>query len=97
MILTSLSQRARPVFRKVQPFRMVARPSSRTVVTWAEQDHWEDPRGPLGVDRPSPKLAPLTQESPQWLHDLHRNGVSSPFLSMSLSSEHADRLTSGLW
>ncbi|KAJ0121515.1 uncharacterized protein J7T55_008679 [Diaporthe amygdali] len=74
MILTSLSQRARPAFRKVQPFRMVARPSSRTVVTWAEQDHWEDPRGPLGVDRPSPKLAPLTQESPQWLHDLHRNG-----------------------
>lgn len=44
-------------------------------LTWAEQDRWEDPRGPMGVDKPSPKLAPLTPESPQWLHDLHRNGV----------------------
>ena len=45
-------------------------------MTWPEQDHWKDPRGPLGIDRRSPKLARLTSESPQWLHDLHRNGVS---------------------
>lgn len=42
--------------------------------TWAVQDQWEDPRGPLGVDRPSPKLAPLTSESPEWLHNLYLNG-----------------------
>lgn len=47
--------------------------------TWAEQDRWNDARGPLGVNNPSPKLAPLTPESPQWLHDLHRNGVSISF------------------
>lgn len=76
---------------------MVLRPSFRTVVSWAEQDHWEDPRGPLGVDRPSPKLAPLTPESPQWLHDLHNNGVSDQFSIVKASSEDADRLTSGLW
>lgn len=49
------------------------------VLTWLEQDNWTDPRGPLGIDRPSPKLAELTPESPQWLHDLHRNGVSVLF------------------
>jgi hypothetical protein len=56
--------------------------------TWAEQDRWKDPRGPMGVDKPSPKLAPLTSESPQWLHDLHRNGVSISF--------HADRSSCSL-
>ena len=45
------------------------------ILTWAEQDNWTDPRGPMGVQRPSPKLAELTPESPQWLHDLHRDGV----------------------
>ncbi|KAK2589642.1 hypothetical protein QQS21_012682 [Conoideocrella luteorostrata] len=58
---------------KVMPYM---RPAGhiRTVVTWLDQDHWEDPRGPLGVDRPSPKLATLTPDSPPWLHDLHKNG-----------------------
>jgi hypothetical protein len=66
-----------PTLRTAQPLRSaaVAQPI-RKILTWAEQDHWEDPRGPFGIDRPSPKLAPLTPESPQWLHDLHRNGVS---------------------
>lgn len=41
---------------------------------WAIQDEWEDPRGPLNVNNPSPKLAPLTADSPQWLRDLHKNG-----------------------
>lgn len=53
--------------------------SDGRTLTWAEQDNWTDPRGPLGVDRPSPKLAELTPESPQWLRDLHRNGVSIAF------------------
>ncbi|KAH7160659.1 hypothetical protein EDB81DRAFT_879008 [Dactylonectria macrodidyma] len=76
MILTKLARGATPAFRGAQPFRNTAvRPSRfQTVVTWAEQDHWEDPRGPLGIERPSPKLAPLTLESPQWLRDLHKNG-----------------------
>lgn len=75
---------------------MALRPSARTVVTWAEQDNWEDPRGPLGVDRPSPKLAPLTPESPKWLHDLHNNGVSDHTRILNATSQYADRLTSGL-
>lgn len=45
------------------------------MVTWAVQDQWEDPRGPLGVDKASPKLAPLTSDSPEWLRNLHHNGV----------------------
>ncbi|KAJ2980963.1 hypothetical protein NQ176_g2319 [Zarea fungicola] len=53
-------------------FRIV--PPARNVVTWAEQDNWEDPRGPLGIEKPSPKLALLAPNSPQWLRDLHRNG-----------------------
>lgn len=97
MILTSLSQCARPALHKVHHVRMVLRPSARTVVTWAEQDNWEDPRGPLGVDRPSPKLAPLTPESPKWLHDLHNNGVSDHSRIMNATSQCADRLASGLW
>lgn len=56
-------------------FRIV--PPARNVVTWAEQDNWEDPRGPLGIEKPSPKLALLAPNSPQWLRDLHRNGVST--------------------
>jgi hypothetical protein len=47
-----------------------------TQVTWATQDGWDDPRGPLGLARPSPKLAPLTADSPEWMHNLHRDGVS---------------------
>lgn len=82
--------------RKVHNFRMVLRSGARTVVTWAEQDNWEDPRGPLGVDRPSPKLAPLTSDSPQWLHDLHKNGVSDHFLIVNASSNYADQSISGL-
>jgi hypothetical protein len=50
--------------------------SVRTQVTWATQDGWDDPRGPLGLERPSPKLAPLTADSPEWLRNLHRDGVS---------------------
>lgn len=45
------------------------------ILTWAEQDKWTDQQGPMGVQRPSPKLAVPTPESPQWLHDLHRDGV----------------------
>jgi hypothetical protein len=45
------------------------------MVIWLDQDHWDDPRGPLGVDNPSPKLAVPNDDSPQWLHDLHHNGV----------------------
>lgn len=91
MVLNNLSQFTRPALRRL------LRPSFRNVVTWAEQDHWEDPRGPLGVDRPSPKLAALTPESPQWLHDLHHNGVSAQFPLTDARSEYADQLNSGLW
>lgn len=80
MILTKLARGATSAFRKLQPLRAtVDRPTSRTVVSCAEQDRWEDPRGPLGIDRPNPKLAPLGPESPPWLHDLHRNGVGATF------------------
>lgn len=75
MVLTEVVRGAAPGFRKVNVFRAFATPI-RTLITWPEQDKWEDPRGPLGIDRPSPKLAPLTSESPQWLHDLHNKGVS---------------------
>jgi hypothetical protein len=38
------------------------------------------PETPLRDDpslaRPSPKLAPLTADSPEWMHNLHRDGVS---------------------
>jgi hypothetical protein len=71
MTLSEPPRDAIPTLRQAQPLR--------AVVTWVEQDHWEDPRGPLGIDRPSPKLAPLTHESPHWLHDLHNNGVSVTF------------------
>lgn len=69
-----LVRRTTPALHKIQSSLAASRPA-RTVVTWAEQDNWEDPRGPLGIDRPSPKLAPLTPESPSWLNDLHKNGV----------------------
>lgn len=86
MMINELSRSAIPVLRQAQPLRTVVQPT-RTVLTWAEQDHWEDPRGPLGIDRPSPKLAPLTLESPQWLHDLHNNGVSIAYdIDASLST-----------
>lgn len=80
MILTKLARGSTSAFRKVQSLRAtVDRPTTRTIVSWAEQDHWEDPSGPLGIDRPSPKLAPLSPESPPWLHNLHRNGVGDTF------------------
>ena len=63
---------------EVQTRTFQVEPTGR-ILTWAEQDHWTDERGPLGVDRPSPELAPLTADSPQWLRDLHKNGVSIPF------------------
>ncbi|WVW84368.1 hypothetical protein I302_106402 [Kwoniella bestiolae CBS 10118] len=48
---------------------------ARNVVQWAPaQDLWDDPRGPLGIDKPSPKLAALTTDSPQWQRDLHDKG-----------------------
>ena len=74
-MIASLGRGTTVAFQKGQALKVASR-SIRTVVTWAEQDNWEDPRGPLGIDRPSPKLAPLTPQSPQWLHELHRNGVS---------------------
>lgn len=79
MILTGMV-RMTPALRSTAASRAVAH-STRSVVTWAEQDNWEDPRGPLGIDRPSPKLAPLTAESPKWLHDLHNNGVCDALTS----------------
>ena len=75
MVVTGIL-RTTPGLRGTRASRVVAY-STRSLVTWAEQDNWEDPRGPLGIDRPSPKLAPLTSESPKWLHDLHNNGVST--------------------
>lgn len=44
------------------------------MVTWFYQDSWEDPHGPLGIDRPSPQLASLTADSPEWLRHLHEHG-----------------------
>lgn len=75
MTVIKLTRSAAFTYRMAHLLSTGVRPS-RSVVTWAEQDHWEDPRGPLGIDRPSPKLAPLTAESPQWLSDLQRDGVS---------------------
>ncbi len=76
MLLTKLDRVSQTALRKAQPTTLRTIAPVRSVVTWAEQDQWEDPRGPLGVDRPSPKLAPLTKDSPAWLHDLHNKGVS---------------------
>ena len=53
-----------------------ATPFIRSVITWHTQDDWNDPNGPPGYDRPSPKLAELVPGSPRWLYDLHKNGVS---------------------
>lgn len=75
MLASRIARAAKPAFGMVRMLGTTAQPS-QPAFTWAEQDHWEDPRGPLGIERPSPKLAPLTSQSPQWLHDLHRNGVS---------------------
>ncbi|KAI8312068.1 hypothetical protein K4K59_006424 [Colletotrichum sp. SAR11_240] len=75
MLLNNLCRRGTPSFGKLRSTRAVIRAQpKRTVITWLEQDNWEDPKGPLGINRPSPKLAPLTPESPQWLHDLHKRG-----------------------
>lgn len=69
MLLSRLPRSSSPAFRRI--------PHIRTAVKWAPaQDLWDDPRGPLGIDKPSPPLAPLTADSPQWLRDLHNNGVS---------------------
>lgn len=56
MSFIKLVQRTTPVPYKIQPSLAAGRPV-RTVVTWAEQDNWEDPRGPLGIDRASPETA----------------------------------------
>ncbi|KAF4474762.1 putative phytanoyl-CoA dioxygenase [Colletotrichum fructicola Nara gc5] len=75
MLLNHLCRRGTPSFCKLRSTQAVIRAQpKRTIITWLEQDNWEDPKGPLGINRPSPKLAPLTPESPQWLHDLHKRG-----------------------
>jgi hypothetical protein len=66
-------RRAPPVIAR----RALSTPAEEPL-TWNRQDDWEDARGPLGIDSPSPKLAALTSQSPQWLRDLHRDGVSAP-------------------
>ncbi|KAL4813452.1 hypothetical protein BDW67DRAFT_177894 [Aspergillus spinulosporus] len=73
MTLSEVAQRAARVVRKAEPYGGLARPV-QAAMTWVEQDKWEDLRGPWGIERPSPKLARPTAESPQWLHDLHCNG-----------------------
>lgn len=94
MSFTVLARRGWNAPQKFQHFLTLQ--SSRTVVTWAEQDNWEDPRGPLGVDRPSPKLAPLTPNSPSWLKDLHNNGVCPP--KSLIQGEHdTNYMISGHW
>lgn len=76
MIIKSFLRAPVPVSRHFHPTGSTLG-SARTAITWAIQDHWEDADGPLGVNRPSPKLAPLTAKSPQWLRELHDNGVQS--------------------
>lgn len=66
------------------------------VIGWPEQDVWDDPKGPFGVDRPSPQLAPLTADSPQWLRDLHQNGVSTDFEMQILLESLLKHVFSGL-
>ncbi|KAL3440168.1 hypothetical protein BJX65DRAFT_315049 [Aspergillus insuetus] len=73
MVLTEVAQTAGKTLRRAQPYGGLARPV-QAALTWAEQDNWEDPRGPWGIERPSPPLAKPTSNSPQWLHDLHQNG-----------------------
>ncbi|RFU32337.1 hypothetical protein B7463_g3975, partial [Scytalidium lignicola] len=58
VILNVLGRDATSASRITQPLRSVVRPI-QTILTWAEQDNWEDP---LGIDMPSPTLAPLTPE-----------------------------------
>ena len=45
-------------------------------VKFVAQNDWKDAKGPLGIDRPSPKLAVNGESDPQWFKDLQRDGVS---------------------
>ena len=77
MLATKLARVMAPTLHQGKPIQIAFTSSQlRSKITWAFQDNWEDPSGPMGIHNPSPKLAALTTDSPQWLHDLHKQGVS---------------------
>ncbi|GFZ51910.1 hypothetical protein JCM24511_09680 [Saitozyma sp. JCM 24511] len=44
------------------------------VVSFVTQNQWNDAKGPMNVDKPSPVLATKGEQDPQWLKDLQRDG-----------------------
>lgn len=51
-------------------------PYTAMVVSFVTQNQWNDAKGPMNVDKPSPVLATKGDQDPQWLKDLQRDGVS---------------------
>ncbi|ORY34554.1 hypothetical protein BCR39DRAFT_556072 [Naematelia encephala] len=43
------------------------------VVQFVSQGQWNDAKGPMNIDKPSPKMV-VKPDSPQWLKDLERDG-----------------------
>jgi hypothetical protein len=63
------------------------------VVSFVTQNQWNDAKGPMNVDKPSPVLATKGDQDPQWLKDLQRDGfvVVKGVVTPEKAAEYAEK------